>query len=186
MSFFKSKPKIIAEEGTAICIDEVGAIKIRVFKIIKKIEDKTTIDFGNNETYTINSKMIRAKRIILYKKSDGKILIQDPNKWKDIDLNKFGIKELRFNLQNIGIQEGKAAIHRWTLPPDTITKLAPLFKLLMICIAVGLIGWSALKFGTYVLDVVMQSRLLDCNAVLPKAPVPIGAIVNQTIANVTV
>jgi len=92
--------------------------------------------------------------------------------------------ELRFNLQNFSLQESKASIHRWTLPKDTIAKLAPLFKLLMICIVIGVIGWAALKFGTYVLDVVMKSRVMDCSQLIPQVQIPIGTtnpIINTSI-----
>ena len=109
-----------------------------------------------------------------------KINVQNPNNWKNIPLKKYKIKELRFNLQNFALQEGRASIHRWTIPPDRIARLSPLFKLLMICIAMGVMGWSALKFGAYALDVVMKSRLYDCVKVLPKMPSPIGAIINAT------
>lgn len=180
--FKKKVKKIDSSKGTAVWVDEFGTLSLRVFTIIGKKEKKVKIDFGNSEVYIINARNIRAKRVIIYKTEEGKIKVQNPNKWKDINLKKYNIKELRFNLQNFGIQEGKASIHRWTLPKDVISKLAPLFKLLVICIVIGVIGWASLKFGTYVLDVVMKSRLLDCGAVLPRQQVPIDAPVG---ANVT-
>jgi hypothetical protein len=174
---FSKKKQTTKESGTAVWINEVGSIQLRIFKIIKKEDNKAEIDFGNNETYMVNSDNIRGKRVLVYKLANGKIKVQNPNKWKNLDLKKHGIKELRFNLQNFALQEGKASIHRWTIPPDRITKLSPLFKLLMICIAIGVMAYGAMKFGTYVLDVVMKSRLLPCSDVLPKMPAPIGAVV---------
>lgn len=169
-------------DGTCIWVSDVGGIRIRVFKIVARHEGQVKIDFGNDETYKIAQKNIRANRVLIYKLPNGKVVVQDPDKWKKIDLKGYDIKELRFNLQNFALQEGKSSIHRWTVPPDRVTKLSPLLKLLMICIAIGVLGWSALKFSTYVLDVVMSSRVLDCAAVVPKAfsQIPIGAIQNAT------
>jgi hypothetical protein len=177
-----SKKKQQTEEGTAVWINEVGSIQLRVFKIIGRKEGQVKIEFDNEEVYTIKESNIRMKRVLIYKTSDGKIRVQNPNKWKDINLKKYNIKELRFNLQNFALQEGKSAIHRWTVPPDRLTKLSPLFKLLMICIAVGVMGWAIVKYGTGLLSVVMNSRLLDCAQVLPKTPIPIGAIVENVTA----
>jgi len=87
-----------------------------------------------------------------------------------------GIKELRFNLQNFSIQEGSSALHRWTLPQTTMDKLLPLFKVLFICIAVAVVGWSAFKFSTYVLDIIVKSRILPCETIFPNIPIPIGAM----------
>lgn len=179
------KKKFTEERGTCVWINEVGALKIRIFKIVGRKEDKVKIDFGNNETYITKERNIRAKRMLIYKTTKGKVIIQNPDKLKKINLKKYNIKELRFNLQNMAIQEGRSAIHRWTLPADRLTKLSPLFKLLMICIVVGAIGWASMKFGTYVLDVVMKSRLYDCSFVLPKVnEVPIGAIISNATAPV--
>jgi len=121
-------------QGTCVFIDEVGAIKVRVFNILNVEEDKLVISFVDNiqEQYKIPKKYVRAKRVMIIKDSSGKIYVQNPDNWKKIDLKSKGIKELRFNLQNFSLQESKASIHRWTLPKDTIAKLAPLFKLLMI------------------------------------------------------
>ncbi len=173
------KNKQSEDSGTAIWINEVGSIKPRVFKIRDRSEGKVTLDFGNNETYRVLERNMRQKRLVMWKTSEDKVIVQNPDRWKEINLKEHGIKELRFNLQNMGIQEGKAAIHRWALPSDKLTKLSPLFKLLMICIVIGVIGWASMKFGTYVLDVVMKSRLIDCAQVLPNyipEPIPIDAI----------
>jgi hypothetical protein len=172
-------------DGTCVWITPVGSIQLRTFKIIGKKEDKIKIDFGNNEVYIIKKDNIRAKRVMIYKTEDGSIHVQNPNNWKNIDLKKYKIKELRFNLQNFALQEGKSAIHRWTVPLDRIARLAPLFKLLFICIAIGVMGWGAFKFGVSVLDVVMSSRTLSCSSVLPKAQVPLG-VVAEVVKNVTV
>jgi len=181
------KKKIVSEgEGTCMWIDEVGTLRPRVFKIVGRKEGKMKIDFGNDETYIFAEHNMRAKRIVIYKTSDGKVTVQNPNKWKNLDLKGLGIKELRFNLQNFGLQEGRAATSRWVLPLDKIAKLSPLFKMLMICIVIGVIGWASMKFGTYVLDVVMQSRLLECSQVLPNAvpePIPIGALTGGNVSS---
>lgn len=174
--FGKKKDKSTKEQGTAIFINEVGSIKPRVFNILERKDGLIKVDFGNGEIYNVKEKYLRIKRVVMFKTSSGKVIVKNPDNWKNIDLKKYDIKELRFNLQNFGLQEGKSAIHRWTLPPDTLTKLSPLFKLLIIAIVVGVVGWAAMKFGTYVLDVVMKSRLYDCSQVLPKPPIPIGAI----------
>lgn len=177
--FKKSKPQV--NSGTAIWINEVGAMQTRIFKILEVKDKKIHISFGKGEKYLIKESHLRAKRIIIYKTSSGKIITQDPEKWKDIGLKDYGIKELRFNLQNFSLQESKAAIHRWTTPKDMMDKLSPLFKLLFICIAISVIGWAILKFGVYVLQVVMDSRLLDCSAIVPKVPVPIDVITTTPI-----
>ncbi|MCK9430522.1 MAG: hypothetical protein M0R17_11020 [Candidatus Omnitrophica bacterium] len=167
--------------GTCVWIGSVGEIKLRIFTIVKEDQDKTTISFENNEQLIIPRKFIRAKRVMIFKTSEGKIIVQNPDNWKRINLKEYNIKELRFNLQNFSLQEGKAAIHRWTTPKDAISKLSPLFKLLMICIVVGVIGWAALKFGTYVLDIVMKSRLLDCSQIIPRVQIPIGTNISVPV-----
>ncbi len=185
MKLFNKKQKS-NEEGTAVWINEVGSIQLRVFKILERKNGNVKISFGEEESYIIKESNIRIKRVLIYKTADGKIHTQNPNNWKQLDLKKYGIKELRFNLQNFGLQEKKSALHRWTLPPDKLTKLSPLFKLLMICIAVGVIGWAGFKSSTYALEVVMNSRILDCAQVLPKTPVPIGAIIENITAPIGV
>ena len=175
--------KIKARKGTAIWINEIGSIKNRVFEILKQNkEDKTSlISFSKKEQYWIKKRNIRGKRVIIYKKSDGKVVSQNPDSWGRVDLKAMGIKTLRFNLQNSSLQESKSAIYRWTTPKDTIDKLGPIFKLMFICIAVGVMGWSALKFGGLALDTITSSRLLSCDQLLPKITDPIGAIINSTI-----
>jgi hypothetical protein len=183
---FKGKSKQPKKQGIAIWVDDVGGISTRVFEVLKQEKGKVTIGFGKGENYVIKKDNIRARKCLIWKKADGEIMVQNPNNWKKIDLKKHKIKELRFNLQNFSIQEGRASIHRWTMPPNKIMQLAPLFKLLMVCIAIGVMGWAALKFTTYVLDTVMHARLLDCATVLPKAQIPIGAITNPINAtNIT-
>jgi len=169
-------------KGTAIWITEIGAIKNRVFDIAQTNKEKGTvlISFGPKEKYWIKKGNIRSKRVVIYKKSDGKIISQNPDGWGKIDLPKQGIKTLRFNLQNSSLQESKSAMHRWTNPKSVIDKLTPIFKLMFICIAVGVMGWAALKFGGQALDAIMRSRLMDCGQLLAKAPSPVGAIVNTT------
>lgn len=177
MKLFK-RNKNQTESGTALWINEFGTITPRVFKVIGK-EDKDKrkyliLDFGNNERIKVRADFIRAKRLIIYKDSNGKVIAQNPNDWRKINLEKKGIKVLRFNLQNMGIQEGRAAIHRWTLPETLIKKLTPLFKLLLICIVVGVIGYVAFKEGSLVLNNINSARLMNCNNVIPN-------IVNVTL-----
>jgi len=170
--------------GTCVFIDEVGAINLRVFEILQTENDYSTIKFQDNPNELpckVPRRFIRGKRVMIMKDSNGKIYVQNPDNWKKIDLKSKGIKELRFNLQNFSLQESKASIHRWTLPKDTLSKLSPLFKLLMICIVIGVIGWASLKFGTYVLDVVMKSRLMDCSQLIPQVQIPIGTAINTSI-----
>lgn len=161
-------------QGTAIWIDEVGAINPRVFNVLKDENNILTISFNKDEIYEINKKNIRAKRVIIYKKSDGNIVVQNPNNLSRMNLSNQGIKTLRFNLQNSALQESKAAIYRWTMRKDIVDKLGPIFKLLFICIAVGVIGWAAFKYAGTVLEMVASSRLIDCSQLFPNAPVPIG------------
>lgn len=170
-------------KGTAIWINEIGAIKNRVFDVKAENKEKglVLISFGKGEEYTIKKSNIRAKRVVIYKKGDGKIIAQNPDGWGRIDLPKRGIKTLRFNLQNSSLQESRSAIHRWTNPKSTIDKLTPIFKLMFICIVIGVIGWAAFKFGGHVLDIIVRSRIMDCSQLLPKAPTPIGAVINNTI-----
>lgn len=175
------KTKGPAGDGTAVWIDEVGAISTRVFKVIDASDkDKVVISFGPNERYKISKRNIRIKRIIIYKLPNGNISCQNPDKWGELDLKAQGIKELRFNLQNFSLQEGKAAIYRWNNPKTMMDKLMPLFRLMFICIVVGVIGWAALKMGTYVLDMVVKSRVMDCRSLIQSIPSPIGAI-NATV-----
>ena len=163
-------------KGTAIWIDEIGAIRPRVFDVLKDDKEKKEliIGFGNNEVYKISKSNIRAKRTIIYQKANGEIVSQNPDKLSNLDLKKKGIKTLRFNLQNSSLQESRAAIHRWAPTRDIVDKLGPIFKLMFICIAVGVIGWAAFKFGGDVLNTITRSRLLDCSTLIPNAPVPIG------------
>lgn len=176
MGLFKKKSKVVAGDGTCLFIDEVGAPTTRVFKIIPKQSNPNEIvlDFGNNELYSINRRYLRAKRIVIYKTSSGKIIVQNPDKWAEIDLDGAGIKTFRFNLQNFSIEEGRSARRRWILPKTTMDKLLPLFKLLFICIAVGAVGWAAMKGATYLLEIISQSRVMDCANLITPKPVPIG------------
>jgi hypothetical protein len=169
-------------KGTAIWIDEIGAIKPRIFTFGKENKENKTITliFGKNEAYAIKKSYIRAKRIVMYKKSDGNVIAQNPDQLGQMDLNKKGIKTLRFNLQNSALQESKSAIYRWTMPKDIVDKLGPIFKLLFICIAVGVIGWAAFKYAGLALEIITRSRIMDCSALLPNSPAPIG-IINNTI-----
>jgi hypothetical protein len=176
---FKKKPKFTSEDGTAIFISPVGGIDLRIFKILDRRDGLALISFSDTEKYKIKEGYIRKSRVIIFKTKEGKIIAQNPDNWKNIDLKGKNIKELRFNLQNFSLQESKAAIHRWTLPQDLINKLSPLFKILLICIAVGVLGWSAFKFAAVVLGRVLESRIMDCAQLLPSIPNPIG-IVNAT------
>ena len=175
--------KIKIKKGTAIWINEIGSTKRRVFEILKQNKEDGTllISFSKTEYYWIKKRNIRGKRVIIYKRSDGKVVSQNPDSWGRINLKGMGIKILRFNLQNSSLQESKSAIYRWTTPKDAIDKLGPIFKLMFICIAVGVMGWSALKFGGLALDAITSSRLLTCDQLLPKIADPIGAIVNGTV-----
>ena len=56
-----------------------------------------------------------------------------------------------------------------------IEELSPLFKVLLIAIAVAVIGWAAFKFAAVVLEKALSSRLGDCASIIPKVPLPIGA-----------
>lgn len=177
MGIFNRKPKIAIGDGTCLFINEVGAPTTRIFKVIpiQGNDKEIIIDFGNNEKYNINTRYLRAKRLIMYKTSSGKIIAQNPDKWGDIDLDNLGIKTYRFNLQNFGIEEGRSARRRWILPKSLSDKLLPLFKLLFICIAVGVVGWAALKGSTYLLELISKSRVIDCASLIPKQPLPLGA-----------
>lgn len=170
--------KKILTQGTAIWISEIGLIKHRIFNVLKEENNILTISFNKDEIYEIDKSNVRAKKILIYQKSDGEIVIQNPNKIGLMDLHAKGIKTLRFNLQNSSLQESKSAIYRWTTPKDIIDKLGPIFKLLFICIAIGVMGWAALKYGGHVLDLVTSSRTLDCSQVLPRPQVniPIGVV----------
>lgn len=177
----KKKSKV-NNDGTCVWIDSVGSIKLRIFKIIEQKDKNVKIDFGNDEVYIIRKDNIRGKRVMIYQTADEKIHVQNPNNWKNLDLKKYGIQELKFNLQNFAIQEGRASIHRWTLPKDRISQLLPYFKFMIIAITVGVMAWGAMKFGIYVFEVVMNSRTLDCASILPKVQVPLGAVIpNATV-----
>jgi hypothetical protein len=167
----------------AIWINEIGAISERGFNVVKeKPETKTVIiDFGKREVYEIKKAYIRAKKIIVYKKSNGEIIIQDPDAIGRINLEEKGIKVLRFNLQNSALQESKSAIYRWTVPADAIDRLTPIFKLLFICIAVAVIGWAAFKFAGSILQIIANSRLLNCAQLFPSSPIP-AAVINSPVA----
>ena len=94
---FKTKTK--TKKGTAIWVNEIGSIKSRVFNILERNKEEGTvlIGFSKTETYWIKKRNIRGKRVVIYKKSDGKIVSQNPDSWGRIDLKKMGIKTLRFN-----------------------------------------------------------------------------------------
>ncbi len=175
--------KTKVKNGTAIWIDETGSIKTKVFTIQKIDKEKKSvlIAFSNKETYWIKKRDIRGKRVIIYKKSNGKIVAQNPDNWGKIDLKKQGIKTLRFNLQNQSLQESKSAVYRWTPPQSALDKLGPIFRLMFICITLGVIAWSALSFGGLALDAITRSRLMDCSQLIPTVVDPIGAILNNTI-----
>jgi hypothetical protein len=167
-------------DGTALWVNDVGGMEERVFKIISQPSDKEIIiGFSPTESYKIQKRHIRAKRVIIFKTSKGQVISQNPDNWANVDLEGQGIKILRFNLQNFGLQESKAAQHRWTVPLSKMDKLMPLFKLLFICIAVGLIGWSAFKFSTFLFSQVTASSVMDCARLISQLPTPIG--VNSTI-----
>lgn len=171
-------------DGTAVLIDSVGSPQEIVFRVIKEVnKEEIIIELSNKETFQIKKAHIRAKRIIIYKLSTGKIITQNPNDWAKINLENQGIKELRFNLQNFGLQESKAAQSRWTVPLTKMEKLIPLFKLLFICVAVGVIGWSAFKYGVYLFDKISASSIIDCASLISKTPTPVGGIelINKTI-----
>jgi hypothetical protein len=163
-------------QGTAVWINSIGLIQHRTFSVLKEENNILTISFSKDEVYEIDKSNVRARKILVYQKSNGEIIIQNPNKISLINLNKKNVKTLRFNLQNTSLQESKAAIYRWTLPKDIVDKLGPIFKLLFICIAVAVIGWAAFKFGGHALDLVTSARTLDCNSLLQTAAsdVPIG------------
>ena len=171
------------KKGTAIWINEIGSIRPRVFNIVNEDKEskKVLISFSKKEAYWIQKRNIRGKRVIIYQKADGQTTSQNPDGWGRIDLKKEGIKTLRFNLQNSSLQESKAAIYRWTTPKDIVDKLGPIFKLMFICIAIGVLGWSALKFGGMALDAITISRLLTCDQLLPRITDPIGSFVNSTV-----
>jgi hypothetical protein len=179
-SMIGRKKQVPLGDGTCLWVNDVGGMEERVFKIISQPSDKEVIiGFSPQESYRIQKRHIRAKRVIMFKTSKGQVISQNPDNWANINLESEGIKILRFNLQNFGLQESKAAQHRWTVPLSKMDKLMPLFKLLFICIAVGIIGWSAFKFSTFLFSKVTASGLMDCAQLVPQLPFPIG--VNQTI-----
>jgi len=169
------------KSGTAIWINEIGAIKERVFTIKKKEKEKVLIVFKNNESCWIKKENIRGKRVIIYRTANNKLISQNPDNWGRIKLKKMGIKTLRFNLQNSSLQESKSAIHRWTTPRDVVDKLGPIFKLMFICIAVGVMAWASLKFAGTALQAITRSRLMSCEELLPKIVQPVGALINNTV-----
>ena len=64
---------------------------------------------------------------------------------------------------------------------QAIDKILPILKVLFIGIALGVMAWGLFKMGTWVLDKVVTSRIIDCNAILPKIKsTPISAITNLT------
>lgn len=176
------KKKAPIKKGTAIWINETGAIKPRVFDVVKedKIKKTVILSFNPKESYEVKKLFIRAKRIIIYEKGDGSIVCQNPDNIGKLPLDKLGIKTLRFNLQNSALQESKAALWRWTTPQNAVDKLIPLFRLMFITIAVGVLGWAAFKFGGMALDAIVRSRLMDCAELFPKVPTPIGVVQNLT------
>lgn len=179
-----AKKKQETNKGTAIWINEFGAIKKRVFEIVKEFpeEKKVIISFGNNEVYKIKKRNIRIKRVLLYKTASGDVKCQDPDKWGDVNLTGKGIKALSFNSRNSSLQEAKASNRRWILPRDTVDKLIPVFRLMFICIAIGVIGWACLKLGIFALERIASARLQDCAAIIPKPPVPLGVNASAPIA----
>jgi len=168
------------KKGTALWIDESGTIRTRIFNIHNLDKEFIIITFDKLEKYKIKKAYLRGSRVVIYKKSDGQIVIQNPNKISNLDLRSQNIKVLRFNLQNSALQESKAANYRWTAPKDMVDKLGPIFKLLFICIAVGVIGWAAFNFSVQVMELVSRSRLMECSTLFPNAPSPVGYVTNLT------
>jgi len=162
------------KKGTCVWINHIGAINLRIFEVVNYDKEKKllTIKFNDNEIFKINRDYIRANRCVIFEKANGEIIIQNPDKIGLMDLKKQGIKTLRFNLQNSALQESKAANYRWAPQRDMVDKLGPIFKLLFICIAVGVIGWAAFKYGGLVLELITRSRLLECADLIPKGPNP--------------
>ena len=180
---FKKKTKKDSNKGTAVWIDETGAIKTKVFTFIKsdKVKKTVLIAFSRKNQYWIKKRNIRGNRILIYQKSDGGIVLQNPDNWGKIDLRKQKIKTLRFNLQNQSLQESRSAVYRWTAPLSALDKLTPLFRLMFICITLGVIAWSALQFGGMALSAITRSRLMSCEQLIPTVMDPIGAILNATV-----
>ena len=182
--FSKKKDKnIINKEipGTVLWILDSGAPLIKTFRRINNNDGTSSLKFNDGSILKVKSKYIRENKIIIYKTNKGKKICHDPNWWGKMDLKVQNIKELRFNLQNFGLQESKSANHRWLLPLKTLDKLIPLFKLMFICIAIGVIGWSAFKMGTYFLDKVISSRLTDCASIIKHFSTPIGVNITAPI-----
>ena len=172
--------KVKSKKGTALWIDSSGAIRTRIFDISPIDKEYVVISFNKKESYKIKRFYLRGNRVVIYKKDNDKITVQDPNKLSHLDLKSQNIKVLRFNLQNSALQESKAAIYRWTSPKDVVDKLGPIFKLMFICIAVGVIGWAAFEFAAYALEIISRSRLMDCAQLFPNAPNPVGYVQNLT------
>jgi len=167
--------------GTCLWVNEIGVITPRVFIIINSDDKEHVIlDFGNKETYKVKRQYVRVKRIMIFKTASGKIIPQDPDKWSKINLKECGIKQLPFNQLNFSIQESRSAQRRWILPKGKLDKLIPLFKLLFVMIAIGVIAWSAFKFSTYALEMIFNARNMDCSALITKMPSPISALQNAT------
>lgn len=165
-----------AGKGTCVWINEVGSIDYRIFDIIEeKGNPEVEIIFNPTETYKIKRSNIRGNRLLIFKLPSGKLVIQNPDKWRDLDLKSKGIKEFRFNLQNFSLQESKASIQRWTTPEDIIKKLTPWFKILIVALCVGVLGWYSLKFFSQVFTQVIGARTVDCMDLIPKIPVPLGS-----------
>jgi hypothetical protein len=168
MSLFKKSTTI--EGVNVIWIDNFGFIRIRKAAITEKTKEAISIKMlDNNKNYTFSTSKIRKGVVTILENSEGAIKVVNPEDLRKIDLKSKNISEYRFNLQNLRIQESKSAMNRWVVPKSDMEKLLPLFKILFIGIAVGIIGWAVFKYGSVMFNQIISTTYTQCNTLLPKA-----------------
>lgn len=174
MKIMKRKKQKLQYTIKAIILTETG--EIHFDKIAIKSKNKNVISIKiqkSGKELNIYENFIRKNKVLL-SSVKGNIKPIDPVVWNTIDLKKQKIDIVNYNLQNFRAQESRSALYRWAVGQDLIQKLTPWFKLLVVCLVVGVIGWFALKIGFEIFTRAIAPRLADCASILPTAPTPPG------------
>jgi len=160
----------------SIILSKEKGIELKRYNLThKRIINSTEFLVINDEKsgkVLIDKDFLRNNSIVMIRK-ENKLFVIPPILFKEIDVKKYGISLVNFNTQkNLRVHESKAAKYRWTLPLKTWDKIAPVFRLILIGIAVVTIAWFILKFGVDLFTKIVAPRIWDCAKVLPKLPIP--------------
>lgn len=166
---------------TVVWIDSVGNIVSRSFTVIKTENNIIYGQFADGKKLGFSSKNVKNGIAFVFENNKKQLHILDPNEWRNIPLKDYDIKEYRFNLRNFREQESVSSINRWTLPKTNLEKLLPIFRMMIITICIGALGYFAFKFAGIVLNDSVSPLKTACNIIIPPAPVPIDVpVINGT------